>query len=143
MTTKQKAFRKKLLARIHTAPKYRVLYQDDETAWREKLMAHFGASSAANLTIEQLVALDNWLRQDLPELPVIKNSRARRHDATKRQIEAIRKLWALYARDKSESALRAFVKRVTKNTYIHLNGMTRADATKVILALKNSLGALK
>jgi len=140
MTPKQKAFRKELIKQIHIAPKYTAYFKENEEDYRDKLEEHFGKRSAKDLTIEQLVALRKWLNHDLPELPVTKD---RSKDATKRQMTAIFGLWERYARDKSEKALRAFVTRITGNTYLHLEKMRKSDAQKVILALKNSLKELK
>ena len=136
MTQKQKAFKLSLVKQVHTAPKYIALFKNDETAYRDKLEAHFGKRSSTELSIDQLIALVRWLRDELPELPMLKD---RSEEATLRQTIAIRGLWQRYARDKSDKALRSFVAKITGNTYIHPDKLTKKDAQKVILALKNSL----
>jgi len=139
MTDAQKAFKKSLIQQVHTAPKYRLYYKENREDYEKKLFDHFGQKSSKVLNIEQLLALVRWLHNELPELPVIKD---RSKEATDRQRKAILKLWDLYARDTSETALRQFVKKLTGNTYLHIDKMNKADATKVILALKKTLKEL-
>ena len=51
----------------------------------------------------------------------------------------MRSLWRSYAHTPTDDALRLFVKRVTKKLYIHVDKLTKEDATKCIIALKATL----
>jgi hypothetical protein len=139
MTAKQKAYKKSLIQQVHVSQKYKKFYAENKEDYQAKLQEHFGESSSTQLNIEQLLALVKWLNYDLPDLPVIKD---RTKEATQRQITLIHTLWSTYANDTSETALRAFIKRITKNTYLHIDKLSKADATKCIVALKNTLKEL-
>ena len=139
MTAKQKAYKKSLIQQVHVSPKYQEYYKENKEDYRAKLDEHFGESSSKDLNIEQLLVLVKWLNYDLPDLPIIKD---RSKDATEAQIRLIYALWETYARDTSETALRAFIAKITKNTYLHLDRLSKADATKCILALKSTLKEL-
>lgn len=136
MTEKQKAYKKSLIQQVHMSPKYQSHYRENKEDYKVKLDEHFGETSSKDLNIEQLLALVKWLDYDMPDLPIIKD---RSKEATHAQISLIHKLWEAYANDNSEKALRAFIEKITKNRYLHLDKLKKADATKCILALKNTL----
>ncbi|RLC89877.1 MAG: hypothetical protein DRI37_02910 [Chloroflexi bacterium] len=139
MTVKQKAYKKSLIQQVHVSQKYQEYYKENKEDYRSKLQEHFGESSSKDMNIEQLLVLEKWLNYDLPDLPIIKD---RSKDATEAQITLIHQLWDRYAKDTSQKALRAFIAKITKNTYLHLDKLSKADATKCILALKNTLKEL-
>ena len=136
MTHKQKAYKKELIKQLHVSQRYRGYYKEEEEAYRALLEKHFGERSSKELNIPQLLALVKYFNYDIPDLPVIKD---RSKEVTEAQISLIFGLWSAYAQDVGEKALRAFVKRITGNTYLHVDKLSKSDATKVIVALKNTL----
>ncbi len=116
--------------------RYRSFYAENEDAYREKLFEHFGERSSAKLSIRQLIVLVKWMEYDLPDLPYMRDRSA---DATQRQVALLRTLWIEYARDESDEALLGFVYRVTKNRYLNIAVLRKADASKCIAALKKTL----
>ena len=137
MTAKQEAYKRSLIQQVHLSTKYQAYYKENKEDYKQKLLEHFGESSSKELNIEQLLVLVKWLNYDLPDMPIVKD---RSKEATERQITLIHTLWSTYARDTSDTALRAFIKKLTKNTYLHVDKLSKADATKCIVALKNTLG---
>lgn len=135
MTDKQKSYKKSLIQQVHISPKYKEYYRENREDYLDKLLEHFGVKSSTEMSIKQLVALVKWLNYELPDLPIIRD---RSRDATAAQLGLMRELWQHYARDTSEEALRGFVKRITKKLYLHLESVSKADATKCIIALKAS-----
>jgi len=135
-TVKQTAYKKSLIQQVHVSQKYRAYYHEHKDEYRDILERHFGERSSKDLNIAQLVVLVKWLNYALPDMPIIKD---RSKEATQRQIALMHALWQSYARDHSDSALRAFVNKITKKTYLHLDRLSKADATKCIVALKNTL----
>lgn len=139
MTAKQKSYKKSLIQQVHLSAKYQAYYKENKEDYRAKLEEHFSERSSKDLNIAQLLVLLKWLNYDLPDMPVIKD---RSKEATEAQISLIHSLWEAYAKDTSQSALRAFIAKITKNTYLHIDRLSKADATKCILALKNTLKEL-
>ncbi len=139
MTPKQKAYKKSLIQQVHVSDKYRSYYAQNKEDYRDKLEEHFGERSSKELNIKQLLVLVKWLNYDLPDMPIIKD---RSKEVTERQTALIHALWEAYARDRSPKALRAFIARITGNTYLQIDRLSKADATKCIVALKNTLKEL-
>jgi len=138
LTKAQLELKKKLIQRIHISDKYKSFYKDNREDYETKLLEHFGVKSSKDMHIEQLFALLRWLNYEVPELETIKD---RSNEVTARQLTAMREMWELYAKHKDEEALRNFIYRITKNRYLHLNSITKSDATKCITALKKTLKA--
>jgi len=136
MTKSQIKFKADLIKQVHISKKYQSFFRDNKEEYQDKLFAHFGVRSSKDLNIEQLIALVDYLNYKTPELATIKD---RSKDATERQLTVIRELGQVYATDKSEEATRNFIYRITKNRYLNLKSISKADATKCILALKKTL----
>ncbi len=135
-TKAQEALKKSLIQRVHVSNKYRSYYKDNREDYTEKLFEHFGERSSKDLNIDQLFALVAWLNNESPVLETIKD---RNKDVTLKQLTMIKGLWEVYANDQSETALRAFVFKVTKNRYLNMESISKTDATKCIVALKRTL----
>jgi hypothetical protein len=136
MTHKQKAYKKELIKQLHVSERYRGYYKEEDEEYRALLEKHFGERSSKELNIPQLLVLVKYFNYDIPDLPIIKD---RSKEVTEAQISLIFGLWSTYANDVGDKALRAFVKRITGNTYLHVDKLSKSDATKVIVALKNTL----
>ncbi len=136
MTDKQKAYKKSLIQQVHVSDKYSTYYSGNIQDYRDKLEEHFGERSSKELNIEQLLVLVKWLNYDIPDLPIIKD---RSKEATERQMTLIRTLWSTYANDTSDTALRGFINKITKKTYLHLDKLSKKDAALCIVALKKTL----
>jgi len=131
LTAKQKAFKKKLIQKIHLSKKYKEFYKDNRDVYRDLIKKHFGADSSTDMNIEQLISFCDWMNDKIKALPVInKNS------ASSSQLEALKNLWREKARDKKDSALRAFIYRITKNNYLHIQNISKKDAQTMIAILK-------
>ena len=136
MTAKQEAYKKSLIQQVHVSDKYSTYYGGNISDYRDKLETHFGERSSKELNIEQLLVLVKWLNYDIPDLPIIKD---RSKEATERQMTLIRTLWSTYANDTSDTALRGFINKITKKTYLHLDKLSKKDAALCIVALKKTL----
>ena len=136
MTAKQEAYKKSLIQQVHISAKYTAYYGDNNDEYRDKLETHFGERSSKDMNIEQLLVLVKWLNYDIPDLPIIKD---RSKEATERQMTLIRTLWSTYANDTSDTALRGFINKITKKTYLHLDKLSKKDAALCIVALKKTL----
>lgn len=146
MTPKQKAYRNKLLSKIHQSPRYRTIYANDRDLWESFLVNGYGVSSSSKLAISELENLADYL---FGKVTVLISDPSRRPDqegkATKAQIAKIETMWSIIARDKSEMALRNFIHRQVKSRPLHLYNLSRHEATTVIITLEamadNSGGA--
>ena len=136
MTKAQLQLKNSLIKRVHVSVKYKSHFKENREDYEDKLFTHFGKRSSKDLTIDQLFALVKWLNNESPVLETIKD---RSKDVTKKQIVMIKGLWEVYANDQSETALRNFVFKITKNRYLNMESISKADATKCIVALKNTL----
>ena len=133
MTRAQKQLKKKLIAAIHMAPRYRNLYREETDLYRELLRQHFGVESSTQMSIDQLLILLEYLkmRTELPEDAT--------DPITSAQATLLRRLWAGYARDTSERALLHFVARYhERGLPIRLELLSKTAAQKAIIALKRS-----
>ena len=122
-TAKQKWYRTRLLARIHQAPLYK---QMDEDTYRDMLEVNFGKRSAADLNLNQLNLLLDYLnnkRKDLVE-----------HCSTAQQ-NYIKSIWKQKARNPSDTALREFIQKLFKKTIINLNALQKHEASGLINAI--------
>lgn len=139
MTDKQKRFRVQLLKMVHTNEMYKNLKRVE--AWEDFLYVRFRVESSSELSIDELKVLVDVLNggEDKLGLEADNVGRAMLKDKpnmiTTKQILSIESLWEQKARDKTPKALRNFIKIVTKTFPLHLNTLTKAEATKVITAL--------
>lgn len=91
----------------------------------------FGKTSSVALNISELKLFVDWLNMKPVELPTFVPK-----SATPSQIWKIMQLWEAKARDKSDTALLAFAKRIIKKEYETPNQMGFNEAQKVIFALE-------
>lgn len=137
MTPKQKAYRNKLLSKVHQSPRYRTVYSNDRDLWESFLQNGYGVSSSSKLAISELENLVDYL---VGKVTVLIADPSRRPDqagkATKAQIAKIETMWSIVARDKSEMALRNFINRQVKSRPLHLYNLSRHEATTIIIALE-------
>lgn len=127
MSKKEEIYRKQLLAIIHTHPFYKHAKQND--AWEEFLSA-WNVKSCAQLKVKELINLIAVM--DGKDNP--KSSTA--EFATQSQIYAIKSLWQRVANNKSDKALRFFIKRITKNLYLKIEYIKKREASKILIVLK-------
>lgn len=146
MTQKQKAYRNKLLSKIHQSPRYRTVYASDRELWEAFLQNGYGVSSSSKLSISELENLVDYLNG---KVSVLITDPSRRPDrsgkATQAQIAKIETMWSIVARDTSEMALRNFIHRQVKSRPLHLYNLDRHEATTIIVtleAMNNGRGAL-
>lgn len=127
LSNKQKQYRKVLLAKIHQAPVYLHLYKDDRAAWERFLHDNYRQTSSADLTIAQLVRLCDFLNH---------KTQAACELASKNQIDYLKNLWSMRARNPSEKSLLEFARANTGLTLISLNVLTKQQASGLIAAAK-------
>ncbi|MBN2895033.1 MAG: DUF1018 domain-containing protein [Campylobacterales bacterium] len=136
MTPKQKAYRNKLLSKIHQSPRYRSVYANDRDLWESFLQNAYGVHSSADLLISELENLSAYLSGKASVLIADPSRRSEREGkATKAQIAKIETMWSKVARDKSDMALRNFIHRQVKSRPLHLYHLTQAEATVIIVSL--------
>lgn len=127
LTPKQQAFRKRLLANIHCAPKYVYVYKDDRPAWEALLQDGFGKRSSADLRIDQLIRLRDFLDNKAHSLA---------EQASTNKVGYLRTLWKQHARNPDEKSLLAFARKNTGLTLINLEALTTQQASGLIAAIK-------
>lgn len=127
LSDKQKKYRKGLLAKIHQAPVYLHLYKDDRAAWEQFLHANYGKTSSADLTIAQLVRLCDFLNHKTQHACEL---------ASQNQIDYLKTLWEIRARNPSEKSLLEFARANTGLTLISLNALNKKQASGLIAAAK-------
>lgn len=137
MTPNQKAYHAQLVTKIHLTPLYQTIYKNDRDLYESFLINSYGVDSSKKLSITELNNLIDYfsgktktIRQDPKGRPTEKGM------ATDAQIAKIETMWQIVGRDKSDSALRNFIKRQTGEFPLHLKKLTLKEATGVILALE-------
>ncbi len=160
LSDKQKAYRKRLLACIHQAPKYRDYFAANKDAYRDVLNDAFGKRSAAHLSINQLKCLLSFLNNNHGALP--NHSHATNYSSasvsaihttnpqpnpskliepiTAAQIQFINSQWQQKATTPTPEALRKLVKKLFKIDIIGLHSLTKTQANGLINAI-NRIGA--
>ena len=126
--------RKKLIQLVHVGKGK--MGMDDE-AYRAFLSGVCGRDSAAKMTIRQLEqALKAMRKTGFVQLP----SRVKPEEkggATLDQLEYIKGMWQKCARNKSDNAMLAFVKRIARVDALRFLNVETAQ--KVILALRDMM----
>jgi hypothetical protein len=129
MTHKQKVYRNDLLRLIHTHPKYKEIKAAD--AWEDWLHVRYAKTSSKDLSIEQLGNVIARLKGRVAD------NGGYEERATKPQVDLMKSLWEERATsDKSIEALKRFCKRVVKIVPLHLEVLTKEQATKIIVVLR-------
>jgi len=126
--------RKKLIQLIHVG-KGKMGMNDE--GYRAFLIGVCGRDSAAKMTIRQLEQALKAMRGNGFEGPPNRVKPGEQGRATLEQLEYIKGMWAVCARNKSDAALTAFVKRI-----VNVDALRFLDvhlAQKVILALRKMM----
>lgn len=113
---------------------YRDKIGGDEDDRREMLMELYDVDSFTKLDKSRLISfIISLLSGRRPERMPMKNGKA-----TKKQIWRIEESWRNNGavRDHSDMALRNFINRIIKRRPLHLEDMSEAEATKVIIAIE-------
>jgi hypothetical protein len=126
--------RKKLIQLIHVG---KAKLGMDDTAYRAFLTGHCGRNSAAKMTIRQLERVLKVMRNNGFDQSPNRVTPLEKGKATLDQLEYIKGMWAVCARNKSDAALAAFVKRVGGVDALRFLNVELAQ--KVILALREMM----
>jgi hypothetical protein len=125
--------RKKLIQLIHVG---KAKMGMDESAYRAFLAGVCGRDSSAKMTLRQLEqALKAMRKNGFGQPTRVKPEEKGR--ATLEQLEYIKGMWAVCARNKSDEALTAFVKRIARVDALRFLNVDLAQ--KVILALRDMM----
>lgn len=131
MTQKQKSAHASLIKGIHLSSRYQNYYRHNREEYVEMMETAFGKKSSVDLSVSELILLVDYMNMKPVELPVYAPK-----SATAPQIWKIMQMWDAKARDKSDTALLQFAKRIIKKEYETPNQMGFNEAQKVILALE-------
>lgn len=131
MTPKQKNAHATLIKQVHTSIRYQNYYRSERDEYTSMLHNAFGKQSSVSLSVSELILLVDYLNMKRNELPVFAPKQS-----TPSQIWKIMQTWEIKARDKSDTALLLFCKRIIKKEYETPNQMDFNEAQKVILALE-------
>jgi len=126
--------RKKLIQLIHVG---KAKMGMDEPAYRAFLAGVCGRDSAAKMTLRQLEQALKTMRKNGFEQPPTRVKPEEKGRATLEQLEYIKGMWAVCARNKSDAALAAFVKRIARVDALRF--LTVYTAQDVILALRDMM----
>ena len=134
-TTKLQSLAKKLKAAVHLSQRYTQYYKDNKEEYRELLQKHFNVNSSSKLSIDQLIALLDYLNFKTDEIKTKKQNKA-----SPAQVATIKKLWAQYARDKSDRALIHFLSKYNNSTLaLKVEYYPSQALQKGIIALKKTI----
>lgn len=131
MTPKQKNAHAALIKQVHTSIRYQNYYRNEREEYVEMLTGAFGKDSSVALSVSELITLVDYLNMRRDALPTFTPKQS-----TSAQIWKIMQTWDKKARDKSDTALLSFCKRIIKKEYETPNQMEFDEAQKVILALE-------
>ena len=125
----QEEYKRKLIQLIQVNKNK--VFADDEQR-REFMFSRFGVDSTKRLTIDELKLLLDFCKGKISDIAPAR--------ATERQLYKISKLWTEKARDKSDSALLSFIKRIISKELQTAKELTKAEAINVIVALDKMKG---
>jgi len=131
---KRQSRRKKLIQLVHVG-KARLCMDDD--AYRALLMDTTGKDSSAKMTTRQLERVLKVMRYNGFKQMPNRVKPIERGMATLEQLEYIKGMWAVCARNKNDAALLAFVNRIAGVKALRF--LTVETAQKVILALRDMM----
>jgi len=126
--------RKKLIQLIHVGKGKMGM---DEPAYRAFLTGVCGRDSAAKMTIRQLEQALKAMRENGFEGTPNRVKPIEKGGATLDQLEYIKGMWAVCARNKNDAALTAFVKRISGVDALRFLNVELAQ--KIILALREMM----
>lgn len=134
-TTKLQLLRKKLIAAVHLSQRYTQYYKENKEEYIKLLQENFNVESSKKLSIDQLIALLDYLNFKTDKIKTKKQTKA-----TPAQIATIRKLWKQYARDKSDRALIHFLSKYNNSTLmLKVEYYPAKTLQKGIIALKKTV----
>lgn len=131
MTQKQKLAHAALIKQVHTSIRYQNYYRNEREQYVEMLIGAFGKKSSVALSVSELITLVDYLNMRREFLPTFTPKQS-----TPAQVWKIMQLWESKARDKSDTTLLSFCKRIIKKEYETPNQMEFNEAQKVIFALE-------
>ncbi|MDD3770492.1 MAG: DUF1018 domain-containing protein [Sulfuricurvum sp.] len=131
MTKKQREAHAVLVKQVHTSIRYQNYYRDNRDEYVKMMEDAFGKKSSLELSVSELIMLVDYLNMRRESLPTFVPKQS-----TPAQIWKIMQTWEAKARDKSDTALLNFCKRIIKKEYEAPNQMEFNEAQKVILALE-------
>jgi len=128
MTAKQKAYRASLLRQIHTTLRYRHTFAGDRELWEDTLRQHYGVTTSADLSIDDLRSLLGWLRgeREAPQAATISEA----------QLSFLLAQWQERSRHKGTLSLMRFASRILRRDVRDLESLRRGEAGKLIAAVK-------
>lgn len=137
MTKNQEIYRKRLLARIHIHPQYKIIKDND--AWSDWLSVRFGANSSKELSIKELNKildiLNDKCEDEIGFKPdFIGRNMLKDDKITTKQDKKIYALANELAWD--EMKLLRFVKRQIGYYVLTLKALSKKQANKVIIGLE-------
>lgn len=124
MTDKQLAYKNSLIQKIQTNKKN--VFSDDDSR-RDFMKSRFNCTSTKDMSIDQLNQMLNFCLRKVGDIPL-------EAPITTAQKQKIKTTWEDKAKNKSTSAMNAFILRITQRSSI--NVLTKAEATKVIIAVE-------
>lgn len=127
--------RKKLIQIIHIAKKEIGLVDEDYRAILESVAKKSSCSEMTLFELNGVLVAMQKLGFRVKKLETKKQELG--WDTSKKQLDYIKGMWELVARDKSERALYHFINRITGAA--HPRFMQATDAQKVIIALRKMM----
>ncbi len=127
LSAKQQHYRKALLGQIHISAVYVDMYQHDRSSWQELLQRGFGKRSSADLRIDQLIKLLDFLNG---------KTQSAAEYVSDNQVNYMRALWQQRARCPDESSLLNFARNNTGLLLLNLHALTRQQAGGLLAAIK-------
>lgn len=132
MTQKQKNYIKFLIKSIHSSEMYKNVYAHDRELYETMLENRFGAKSSKDMSIEELIALDNFVnkRDGLQVTP-------KKVYSTKNQISYIKTLWVTNSREKTIESLLQLASKILKKPVKDLDKISKKEAGQLIASIKD------
>jgi len=127
-----------LKMKIHTSDMWKDVFRDDRAAYETMLHDRYGnkkrkVMSCKELTLNELFDLVKYMT-GLENSGVNKDHAAMA--ASFKQVKFMTDLWRNKARNVSDKALLAFIKRQTGKEYMNVSSVLRTDMRKILPALQ-------
>lgn len=132
---KEKNGRSKIIQLIHIAKSQIGISEEDYRAVLESTAKKTSCSEMSLFELDEVLKAMKKLGFKVKKLETKDNEIG--WDASKEQMNYIKGMWELVARDKSDKALYNFIKRITGAA--HPRFMRSANSQKVIVALRNMM----
>lgn len=131
---KEKNGRSKIIQLIHIAKSQIGISEEDYRAVLESTAKKTSCSEMSLFELDEVLKAMKKLGFKVKKLETKDNEIG--WDASKEQMNYIKGMWELVARDKSDKALYNFIKRITGAAHPRFRS---ADSQKVIVALRNMM----